>query len=86
MCIRDRIKKAYDCLHELVKEKDYFVVTTVMDGAVYDTGFDRGRITAPCGNVHWRQCSKACTKDIWEEGEISDDICPHCRPPLQVIP
>jgi hypothetical protein len=40
------------------------------------------RITAPCGNVSWRQCSRACTKDIWEPGEIPDDICPHCGAPL----
>ena len=32
--------------------------------------------------IHWRQCSKACTKDIWEEGEVPDDICPHCKAPL----
>lgn len=36
------------------------------------------RIVAPCGNETWRQCSLACTKDIWEPGEIQDDICPHC--------
>jgi hypothetical protein len=40
------------------------------------------RITAPCGNITWRQCSKSCTKDIWEPGEIPDDICPHCGAPL----
>ena len=36
------------------------------------------RIVAPCGNETWRQCSRGCTKDIWEPGEIPDDICPHC--------
>ncbi|MEW4415055.1 hypothetical protein [Clostridium sp. AN503] len=36
------------------------------------------RIVAPCGNETWRQCSAACTKDIWEPGEIPEDICPHC--------
>jgi hypothetical protein len=40
------------------------------------------RITAPCGNVTWRQCSRSCTKDIWEPGEIPNDICPHCGAPL----
>lgn len=40
------------------------------------------RITAPCGNETWRQCSEGCTKDIWEPGEIPDDICPHCGAPL----
>lgn len=40
------------------------------------------RIVAPCGNETWRQCSAACTKDIWEPGEVPDDICPHCGAPL----
>lgn len=40
------------------------------------------RIVAPCGNETWRQCSQACTRDIWEQGEIPDDICPHCGAPL----
>lgn len=76
------IKAAYEALYELVKDKDYFLVTTLTDGAVYDTLFDRERITAPCGNIHWRQCSKACTKDIWEEGELPEELCPHCGAPL----
>lgn len=42
----------------------------------------RERIAAPCGNETWRQCSRSCTKDIWEPGEIPDDICPHCGAPL----
>lgn len=45
-----------------------------------DTRFQR--IVAPCGNENWRQCSEGCTKDIWEPGEIPDDICPHCGAPL----
>ncbi len=76
------VKEAYHALYQLVKDKDYFVVTTVTDGAVYDTEFSRQRIVAPCGNIHWRQCSRACTKDIWEEGEVPGDICPHCGQPM----
>lgn len=76
------LKEAYDGLYQLVKDKDYYVVTTLTDGAVYDTMFDPGRIVAPCGNVHWRQCSRVCTRDIWEEKEVPDDICPHCGAPL----
>lgn len=40
------------------------------------------RIVAPCGNETWRQCSAGCTKDIWEPGEVPDEICPHCGAPL----
>ena len=80
--VQNRLRAAYEALFELVKDKDYYLVTTVTDGAVYDTPFDGKRIVAPCGNIHWRQCSGACTKDIWEEGEIPEDICPHCGAPL----
>lgn len=76
------LKAAYEALYDLIKEKDYYIVTTLTDGAVYEMPFDKNRIVAPCGNIHWRQCSKVCTKDIWEESEVPDDVCPHCKAPL----
>lgn len=80
---KDRdICQAYDALGRLLKDKDYFIVTTNTDAAIYASSLDGERIVAPCGNETWRQCSKACTKDIWEPGEIPDDICPHCKAPL----
>ena len=77
-----RLRQAYEALYELVKDKDYYLVTTVTDGAVLDSPFGSKRVSAPCGNIHWRQCSESCTKDIWEEGEVPSDICPHCGAPL----
>lgn len=79
---RPEAKQAYESLYQLIQDKDYFIVTTNTDGAIYDFGFNKHRIVAPCGNENWRQCSKACTKDIWEAGELPEDICPHCGAPL----
>lgn len=75
-------KQAYEALYQLIKEKDYFIVTTNTDGAILESSLNRHRIVAPCGNQNWRQCANACTKDIWEAGEVLDDICPHCGAPL----
>lgn len=72
------VMDAYEALYSWIKDKDYFIVTTNTDGAIYESSLDGERIVAPCGNVNWRQCSKACTKDIWEAGEVPDEICPHC--------
>ena len=58
---QSELMEAYKSLYELIKEKDYYIVTTLTDGAVYEIPFDKNRIVAPCGNIHWRQCSKACT-------------------------
>lgn len=78
----EHVTEAYEALSRLLARKDYFIVTTNTDAVIFETSLDAGRITAPCGNETWRQCSKSCTKDIWEPGEIPDDICPHCGAPL----
>lgn len=79
---REKIYGAYTQLYEWVKEKDYFVITTVTDGFLYHSALARNRQVAPCGNIHWRQCENACKTDIWEEGEVPDGRCPHCQGPL----
>lgn len=76
------VMEAYEALYYLTEGKDYFIVTTVKDGRIFDSRLDAGRITAPCGNVNWLQCSAACTKDIWERGELPEKRCPHCGAPL----
>ncbi|WP_313183501.1 hypothetical protein [Lacrimispora sp.] len=72
----------YEKMNELIKDKDFFIVTTVTDGEIFKSPLDKSRMVAPCGNVTWRQCSKTCTKDIWEPEELSKDVCPHCGEPL----
>lgn len=76
------LKAAYEALSLLLKGKDYFIVTMNTDGLILDSGLERDRIVAPCGNKNWFQCEHACTKDIWEAGEIADGKCPHCGAPL----
>lgn len=75
--------KAYNCLYDLIKEKDYFVVTTCMDDRIYDSKFPEDRITAPCGTWRYLQCSDCCTEELLpvtekmiEEKRII--YCPHC--------
>lgn len=75
-------REAYQALFELIGDKDYFIVTSLTDGAIYDTPLNRGRIVAPCGNERLIQCSKACTRKLWDEGEIVGDVCPYCGAPL----
>ncbi|GLC79454.1 SIR2 family NAD-dependent protein deacylase [Lacrimispora brassicae] len=76
------IGSLYEKLDRLIKGKDYFIVTTVTDGEIFKSPLEKSRLVAPCGNVTWRQCSKSCTKDIWEPDEIPEDVCPHCNAPL----
>lgn len=76
------VMKAYESLYQIIKEKDYFIVTTNTDGVIFDSSLDGERIVAPCGNVNWKQCERACTKDIWEAFEVPEGVCPHCGAPM----
>lgn len=50
------IMEAYHTLYELVKDRSYFVVTMNTDDLIYESGFAREQIVAPCGSVHMLQC------------------------------
>ena len=79
----DHVVRAYNKLYELVKDKDYFVVTTCMDDRIYDSNFPEEKITAPCGTWRYLQCSDCCTEDLLpvSEGMILENkqiYCPNC--------
>ncbi|MDE7266589.1 MAG: hypothetical protein K2N89_03895 [Lachnospiraceae bacterium] len=59
-----RLVSAYGKLYNLIKDKNYFIVTTCIDGNIDKAGFDRERIVEPCGSYKMLQCSKACTEDF----------------------
>lgn len=58
------VQEAYRALASMTEGKDYFIVTTAKDARIFESPLDEAKITAPCGNVNWLQCSKGCTKDI----------------------
>lgn len=63
---QDRWQKAYACLADLVKEKNYFLVSLCMDDRIYEADFDKQRIVTPCGGFQKMQCDNNCS------GELTD--------------
>ncbi|MBQ7447282.1 MAG: hypothetical protein IJV59_04945 [Eubacterium sp.] len=55
-------KPLYDRLLEIVKEKNYFVLTTNVDHQFQKAGFDKERIFYTQGDYGLWQCSKPCHK------------------------
>ena len=43
----EQAKRAYEALGDMVKGKDYFIITTVTDGKVRESSLDQSRIVAP---------------------------------------
>lgn len=59
-----KLISAYQKLYELIKNKDYFIVTTCIDGNIGKAGFDWERIVEPCGGYRALQCSEKCTEAL----------------------
>lgn len=53
-------KLVYDRLYEVVKDKDYFVLTTNVDHCFQRAGFDKERLFYTQGDYGLFQCSRPC--------------------------
>lgn len=56
----DPPKAVYEMLLQLVKKKDYFVITTNVDHCFQKAGFDKQRLFYTQGDYGLWQCSKPC--------------------------
>lgn len=63
-------KPVYDELFELVKDKDYFVLTTNVDHCFQKAGFDKKRLFYTQGDYGLFQCSKPCHEETYNNEEI----------------
>ena len=61
---------AYDQLLELIKDKDYFVITTNLDHCFQKAGFDKDRLFYTQGDYGLWQCSDACHNATYDNEEI----------------
>lgn len=66
----DAPKSVYQELLELVKDKDYFVITTNVDHCFQKTGFDKKWLFYTQGDYGLFQCSVPCDIDIYDNKEI----------------
>ncbi|MBQ3278499.1 MAG: Sir2 silent information regulator family NAD-dependent deacetylase [Clostridia bacterium] len=65
----DAPKKTYNNLLQLVKGKDYFVLTTNVDHCFQKAGFDKKRIFYTQGDYGLFQCTKPCCQQTWDNEE-----------------
>ena len=94
----DAPKPVYEELFHLVKEKDYFVITTNVDHCFQKAGFDRKRLFYTQGDYGLFQCSEPCCAETFENENIISEmvqqqndmripsalvpVCPHCGRPM----
>ena len=61
--------RVHSDLYDLVKDKDYFVITTNVDHCFQKAGFDRKRLFYTQGDYGLFQCSKPCHKKTYDNEE-----------------
>lgn len=66
----DAPKPVYDNLYELVKDKDYFVITTNVDHCFQKACFDKHRLYYTQGDYGLFQCSEPCHKKTYDNEDI----------------
>lgn len=94
---QDAPKPVYDELLELVRDKDYFVITTNVDHCFQEAGFDKKRLFYTQGDYGLFQCSKPCCQETFDNEAVIREMlerqenmrvpaeliptCPHCGRP-----
>ena len=81
----------YKRLFELVKDKDYFVITTNVDHQFQKAGFDKHRLFYTQGDYGLWQCSEPCHQKTYDNEEtvramfetqkdmrVPSELVPHC--------
>lgn len=70
--IDGKLIASYKTLFELIKNKNYFVVTTCIDENIKKADFDMERLVEPCGNYERLQCSEKCCSKLYPSEEFSN--------------
>ncbi|MBQ7944692.1 MAG: hypothetical protein IJ326_11605 [Lachnospiraceae bacterium] len=66
--------EAYEKLGALVQDKNYFLITTCIDGRIYHAGMNNEKMVSPCGGYRKLQCSAKCCTQLWDADEVMQDI------------
>ena len=67
---QDAPRPVYNKLLKLVKDKDYFVLTTNVDHCFQKAGFDKRRLFYTQGDYGLFQCSEPCCQRTYDNEEI----------------
>ena len=87
----------YQQLLDLLRDRDYFVLTTNVDHCFQRAGFDKQRLFYTQGDYGLFQCSRPCCQETWDNEDViramvdqQSDLripselvphCPHCGAP-----
>lgn len=70
LCLSMEATEVYKKLFNLVKDKNYFVITTNVDKQFIKSGFDEKKVFEIQGTLTKIQCAKACHNTLYDDVEL----------------
>lgn len=80
--------KLYQELYEIAKNKEYFVLSTNVDGQFYNSGFDKNRVFEVQGDYSYLQCENACHNKLYNNKELVEEWLQNtkdCKIPSELV-
>ena len=81
--------KLYNDLYSLIKDKEYFVITTNVDDQFLKSGFAKEKIFAVQGSYRYIQCSNACHNKLYDAKDLVEEMIKNtkdCKIPSKLVP
>ncbi|TKG97022.1 NAD-dependent protein deacetylase of SIR2 family [Puteibacter caeruleilacunae] len=75
----------YQKLFKLVKDKEYFVVTTNIDRLFHKNDFSEERVYTPQGDTSLFQCKLPCSDEVWDAKVLVEEMVKHIDPETQFL-
>jgi len=79
----------YHKLYDIFKNKNYFVITTNVDGGFLTGGFPKDKVFEVQGSLSKIQCSMSCHNKLYDDLELVDKMLKSdkdCKIPRELIP
>ena len=67
----------YHKLHDIIQDKDFYVITSNADGLFIKSGFEADRVFQAQGNYERLKCTMSCTPETWDTKPFIDRILAH---------
>ncbi len=83
------VTELYLKLMELAFSKDYFIITTNVEGQFAKAGVEKSRFFEVQGNYGWFQCANACHDKLYDNERIVEQMLSEtkdCRIPSSLVP
>lgn len=72
--IPEKLQKAYENMRNMIKDKNYFIVSLTVDSYLHKIGFKENRFVNPCGTFEKLQCGIGCEGELSSSEQLMEEV------------